>query len=401
MEVATGQIKAVANLGRSRDGGYYERLNYAVGESSEPGSTFKTIAMTVALEQKVLDTATIVDTKKGKVRMYGRTISDSKRGGYGEISAARALEVSSNIGFATMIDGAYKEDPLKFTNQLKKWKLDQKIGISILGEGVPVIPEVGDALWSKNALPSISYGYNLKMTPLQLLTFYNAIANNGTMVRPRFVKEIRSWNKQVAAFDTEVIIDKIASDTTIAKIQEVLKNIVVRGTGQSLYSKNFSMAGKTGTARIDYANLEDWLKDKKYVSSFAGYFPADQPKYSCIVVIHKPSAKKGYYGADVTGPVFKRIAQKIYTDSPVKAEIAASDLSDLTTQNDFDNYYQFTHGDTAIMPNVKGMPAMDAIPLLENLGLRVQLKGSGRAVRQSLSTGVQIKQGQEIILNLS
>ena len=239
------------------------------------------------------------------------------------------------------------------------------------------------------------------MTPLQLLTFYNAIANNGTMVRPRFVKEIRSWNKQVAAFDTEVIIDKIASDTTIAKIQEVLKNIVVRGTGQSLYSKNFSMAGKTGTARIDYANLEDWLKDKKYVSSFAGYFPADQPKYSCIVVIHKPSAEKGYYGADVTGPVFKRIAQKIYTDSPVKAEISASDLLDVTTQNDFDNYYQFTHGETTIMPNVKGMPAMDAIPLLENLGLRVQLKGSGRVERQSLSTGVQIKQGQEIILNLS
>ena len=401
MEVATGEIKAVANLGKSRDGGYYERLNYAVGESSEPGSTFKTIAMTVALEQKVLDTATLVDTKKGKIRMYGRSISDSKRGGYGKISAAKALEVSSNIGFATMIDSVYKDDPKKFTDQVKKWKLDQKIGISILGEGIPVIPEVGDALWSKNALPSISYGYNLKMTPLQILTFYNAIANNGTMVRPRFVKEIRSWNKQIEAFDTEVIIDKIASRATIGKIQEVLKNIVVRGTGKSLYSKNFSMAGKTGTARIEYADLDAWLKDKKYVSSFAGYFPADQPKYSCIVVIHKPSAKKGYYGADVTGPVFKRIAQKIYTDSPLKAEIASKDLLDVTTQKDFDGYYQFTHGETAVVPNVKGMPAMDAIALLENLGLRVQLKGSGRVAWQSLSMGVKIKKGQEIILNLS
>jgi cell division protein FtsI (penicillin-binding protein 3) len=401
MEVATGEIKAVANLGKSRDGGYYERLNYAVGESSEPGSTFKTIAMTVALEQKVLDTATLVDTKKGKIRMYGRTISDSKRGGYGKISAAKALEVSSNIGFATMIDSAYRDDPKKFTDQVKKWKLDQKIGISILGEGTPVIPEVGDALWSKNALPSISYGYNLKMTPLQILTFYNAIANNGTMVRPRFVKEIRSWNKQIEAFDTEVIIDKIASMATIGKIQEVLKNIVVRGTGKSLYSKNFSMAGKTGTARIEYADLDAWLKDKKYVSSFAGYFPADQPKYSCIVVIYKPSAKKGYYGADVTGPVFKRIAQKIYTDSPLKAEIASKDLLDVTTQKDFDGYYQFTHGETAVVPNVKGMPAMDAIALLENLGLRVQLKGSGRVAWQSLSMGVKIKEGQEIILNLS
>lgn len=184
MEVATGEIKAVANLGKSRSGGYYERLNYAVGESSEPGSTFKTIAMTVALEHKVLDTATLVDTQRGKVRMYGRTISDSKRGGYGEISAATALEVSSNIGFARMIDGAYKDDPIKFTDQLKKWKLDQKIGIPILGEGAPVVPEVGDPLWSKNALPSISYGYNLKMTPLQILTFYNAIANNALWLGP-------------------------------------------------------------------------------------------------------------------------------------------------------------------------------------------------------------------------
>ena len=401
MEVATGEIKAVANLGKSRSGGYYERLNYAVGESSEPGSTFKTIAMTVALEHKVLDTATLVDTQKGKVRMYGRTISDSKTGGYGEISAATALEVSSNIGFARMIDGAYKDDPIKFTDQLKKWKLDQKIGIPILGEGAPVIPEVGDALWSKNALPSISYGYNLKMTPLQILTFYNAIANNGTMVKPRFVKEIRSWNKQIEVFGTQVIIDQIASQATIGKMQEMLKNIVVRGTGKSLYSKNFSMAGKTGTARIDYADLDSWLKDKKYVSSFAGYFPANQPKYSCIVVIHKPSADKGYYGADVTGPVFKRIAQKIYTDSPLKAEIAAKDLLDVATQRDFDGYYQYTQQDTATMPNVKGMPAMDAISLLENLGLVVQLRGSGRVQRQSLTMGTKIKQGQEIILNLS
>ena len=161
------------------------------------------------------------------------------------------------------------------------------------------------------------------------------------------------------------------------------------------------MAGKTGTARIDYADLDAWLQDKKYVSSFAGYFPADQPKYSCIVVIHKPSADRGYYGADVTGPVFKRIAQKIYTDSPIKAEVANKDLLDVATQRDFDGYYQYTHGDTATMPNVKGMPAMDAIALLENLGLVVQLEGSGRVKGQSLTMGVKIKEGQEIILNLS
>jgi cell division protein FtsI (penicillin-binding protein 3) len=401
MEVASGEIKAVANLGKSRNGGYYERLNYAVGESSEPGSTFKTIALTVALEHKVLDTATIVDTERGHVRMYGRTISDSKRGGYGEISAAQALEVSSNIGFARMIDGAYKDNPKKFTDQIKKWNLHQKIGIPIMGEGKPVIPEEGDVLWSKNALPSISYGYNLQMTPLQILTFYNAIANNGTMVKPHFIKEIRSWNKQVKVFEPEVLIPKIASETTINKIQEVLKNIIIRGTGKSLYSENFSMAGKTGTARIDYGNLEEWLKDKKYVSSFAGYFPAENPKYSCIVVIHKPSASKGYYGADVTGPVFKRIAQKIYTDSPLRVEVAVVDLVDEATQNDFERYYDMAQELSVKMPNVKGMAGMDAVALLENLGLHVRLKGNGAVMRQSLAIGEKIKEGQEVILYLS
>lgn len=272
---------------------------------------------------------------------------------------------------------------------------------SYYGEGKPVIPEEGDVLWSKNALPSISYGYNLQMTPLQILTFYNAIANNGTMVKPHFIKEIRSWNKQVKVFEPEVLIPKIASETTINKIQEVLKNIIIRGTGKSLYSENFSMAGKTGTARIDYGNLEEWLKDKKYVSSFAGYFPAENPKYSCIVVIHKPSASKGYYGADVTGPVFKRIAQKIYTDSPLRVEVAVVDLVDEATQNDFERYYDMAQELSVKMPNVKGMAGMDAVALLENLGLHVRLKGNGAVMRQSLAIGEKIKEGQEVILYLS
>lgn len=400
MEVATGEIKAVANLGRGSEGTYYERRNYAVWESIEPGSTFKTVAMTIALEQKVIDTATVVDTEQGNIRMYGRNITDSKRGGYGEISAARALEVSSNIGFARMINAAYKDNPKKFTDHIKKWNLHKTIGIPIKGEGKPVIPEEGDKIWSRNALPSMSYGYNLQMTPLQMLTFYNAIANNGTMVKPQFIKEIRSWNEQIESFETEVMIDQIASETTINKIQEILKNIVKRGTGKGLYSKNFSMAGKTGTARTDYANLEEWLKDRKYVSSFAGYFPAEEPKYSCIVVIHKPSTKIGIYGADVTGPVFKRIAQKIYTDSPLKAEINVSDLRDETIQNDFEAYYEKAQNYTSKMPNVKGMAGMDAVALLENLGLRVRIQGSGSVKEQSLAKGTTIKEGQEITISL-
>ncbi|RDK84221.1 penicillin-binding protein [Marinirhabdus gelatinilytica] len=401
MEVETGEIKAVSNLGRSRSGGFYERLNYAVGESTEPGSTFKTVALTVALEHKVIDTATVVDTKDGSFRIYGRTISDSKRGGYGEISAARALEVSSNIGLARLIDDAYKDNPKKFTNQVKEWGLGNRIGIPIKGEAHPVIYEKGDDLWSRNALPSMSYGYNLRMTPLQILTFYNAIANNGKMVKPRFIKEIRSWKEEIESYETEVLHGQIASEETIKKIQEILKNIVKRGTGKKLYSENFSMAGKTGTARTEYANFDAWLKDKKYVSSFAGYFPAENPKYSCIVVIHKPSTKKGYYGADVTGPVFKRIAQKIFTDSPLKAEVANLDVVDPIFQNDFESYYGKVQKRFSKIPNVKGMAGMDAVSLLENLGLKVKLQGNGSVQEQSIPSGEKIKKGQTIILTLS
>lgn len=401
MEVATGEIKAVANLGRNKNGGFYERLNYAVGESSEPGSTFKTVALTVALEHKVLDTATVVDTKNGRIRMYGRNISDSRRGGYGEISAARALEVSSNIGFARLIDGAYKDNPKKFTDQVKSWGLHTEIGIPIIGEGKPTIPEVGDEIWSRNALPSMAYGYNLEMTPLQILTFYNAIANNGVMVKPQFIKEIKSWNEQIAFYDTEILHKKIASQNTINQMQEILKNIVKRGTGQSLYSENFSMAGKTGTARTEYADAASWANDPKYISSFAGYFPAEHPKYSCIVVIHKPKVKKGYYGADVTGPVFKRIAQKIFTDSPLKAQIADINVLEKSVAKDFENYYTKVQKRVDKVPNVKGMAGMDAISLLENLGFRVKADGNGTVINQSIPAGESPEKGTEIILNLS
>jgi len=401
MEVKTGEIKAVSNLGKSSDGKYYERLNYAVGESAEPGSTFKTVALTVALDQKVLDTSTVIDTKQGKIRMYGRNISDSHRGGFGVVSAARALEVSSNIGFALMINDNYKDNPEKFIDKVKSWGLNERIGIPIKGEGKPDIPSPGDKIWSKNALPSIAYGYNLKMTPLQILIFYNAIANNGKMVKPQFVKEIRAWDEEVKTFDTEVTNSQIASEETIKKIQAILKNIVKRGTAKSLYSENFSMAGKTGTARVEYANAQEWAKERKYVSSFAGYFPADNPKYSCIVVINKPSPKKGFYGADVSGPVFKRIAQKIYTDAPTIAQIADVNAEDEKITNDFENYYKKAQTRFQKIPNVKGMAGMDAISLLENLGIKVKTVGNGSVDKQSIIAGTEIKKGQQIILNLS
>ncbi|MFT7330041.1 MAG: cell division protein FtsI (penicillin-binding protein 3) [Roseivirga sp.] len=401
METKTGEIKAISNLGKSKNGKYYERLNYAVGESHEPGSAFKLMAMVVALETKVIDTSTIVDTGNGKYRIYGRNISDSQRGGHGEISAARALEVSSNIGFARIIDENFNTKPEIFINALKKMNLHETLGLPIKGEGKPIIPSPGDEIWSKNALPSIAYGYNLQLTPLQTLTFYNAIANDGVMVKPRFVKEIRSWNKRVEKFEKEVINPKICSQETINKVQDILKNIVVRGTGEKLYDKDFSMAGKTGTARVDYANNQEWQKDRKYISSFTGYFPAEDPKYSCIVVIHKPNFSKGYYGADVSGPVFKDIAHKIYRDALVLEEIDNVEPEFASVNSDYENYYETSLETLRSIPNVKGMAAMDAVSILENLGLIVQYFGNGKVKKQSLKSGDKIIKGSIIKLELS
>lgn len=401
MDVKTGEVKAISNLAKTSKGNYYEKRNYAVWESHEPGSTFKVMALMAALEDKVIDTSTIVDTKKGSKRFYGRTISDSR--GYGQISVARAVEVSSNIGLATIIDEHYSKEPKKFINRIKSWNLHQTLGVSIKGEGEPVIPEPGDKIWSKNALPSMAYGYNLQMTPLQTLTFYNAIANNGEMLKPRFIKAVKEFDKEIEVFNKTVTNKQICSKKTLSEIKDILKNVVVRGTGSKLYSPDFSMAGKTGTARTDYRNYEEWKKDKKYISSFVGYFPAENPKYSCIVVIHKPSTEKGYYGADVTGPVFKRIAQKIFTDTPIVDELESLEVKVASTENEYENYYKNAKTYKTIMPNLVGMPAMDALALLENMDVKVnvRLNGNGLVKEQSVSKSTKLKNNQTIILKAS
>lgn len=400
METQTGEIKAISNLGRNAQGHYYERLNYAVGESIEPGSAFKLMALTAALEIGKTDTAEIIDTGNGKFKMHGRFIHDSHHGGYGKISVARAFEVSSNIGFARLIEESFGKNPSKFIDFLKSVHLNEPLGLPLKGEGKPEIPAPGEKKWSKNALPSMAYGYNLRLTPLQTLTFYNAIANNGEMVKPRFVKEIRSLENQVEVFGKEVINPAICSKETIEKLQEMLKNVVVRGTAEKLYSPNFSMAGKTGTARTEYW-LDTWDSDKKYVSSFTGYFPAENPAYSCIVVIHKPAVIKGFYGADVSGPVFKDIAQKIYTSNRIIEKIENTVPEITAVQNDFKIYNNLVNKTFNSIPDVKGMAAMDAISLLENLGLKVKVQGLGKVVEQSLPSGEKLVKGNQIILKLS
>ncbi len=400
MEVSTGEVKAISNLTLVANGNYEERYNYAIGESYEPGSTFKVIAFAAALEDKKIDTAKVVETGNGSHIFYGKKIRDSKRGGYGAISAARALEVSSNIGLGMLIDDAYAENPSRFISILEGWNIDQQLGLPIKGEGKPFMPKPKGKNWSKNALPSMAYGYGLTMTPLQTLTFYNAIANEGVMVKPRFIRQIRTLDKEIKVFKADVINPRICSQETIKQLKAVMENVVVRGTGQNLYSENFSMAGKTGTARAEYW-MPGWNENKRYVSSFAGFFPADNPKYSCIVIIHQPSIKKGFYGADVAGPVFKRVAQKIYTDAPFIDTIEELEKTEPSIDADFDTYYAMVQMEHKNVPKVTGMAGMDAVSLLENIGLNVIIVGNGKVIKQSLNSGTPYKKGQQIVLTLS
>ncbi|MGC6438548.1 MAG: penicillin-binding protein [Flavobacteriaceae bacterium] len=401
METKTGEIRAISNLGRNAEGKYYERLNYAVGESHEPGSTFKLMALAVALDDAKIDTTTVVDTKNGILSFYGKKVRDSKKGGYGNISIAEAFEVSSNTAIVSAIHEAYKNEPAAFVDGLYEMNLNDSLALPLIGEGKPIIPDprVKNNRWSGIALQWMAYGYGVSLTPLQTLTFYNAIANNGIMVKPRFLKEVRAIDETKETFKTQVINQEICKPETIKKLQALLKNVINKphGTGHGLYSENFSMAGKTGTCQKDYSNKEQL----NYISTFAGYFPSDNPKYSCIVVIHEPDKSVGYYGADVSGPVFKTIAQKIYTDAPIVDMVADIDKSSLDIQTQHENYFKIAHKYKTIMPDLKGMPAMDAIALLENMGLDVKIIGQGSVKKQSIKRGQKVKPNTIIILELS
>ncbi|NNL15882.1 MAG: transpeptidase family protein [Flavobacteriaceae bacterium] len=400
METRTGEVKAISNLGRNKNGHYYERLNYAVGESHEIGSTFKLMAFTVALDDQVIDTSDVVDTEKGIVSFYGKKVRDSKKGGYGIISAAKAFEVSSNTGVVKLIDRHYKNNPKKFVEGLYDMNLDHKLDLPIIGEPAPIIPHPSDKKrWSGIALQWMAYGYGVSFTPLQTLAFYNAIANDGEMVRPQFLKEVKEFDKVIVPFKREVINSQVCSKGTAAKMKQLLINVVEKkhGTGHGLYSPNFSMAGKTGTCQKDYRD-----KDKlNYISSFVGFFPAENPKYSCIVVIHEPDKSVGYYGADVSGPVFKKVAQKIFIDTPIVDEIQTLDLTNKTVEREYESFYKTAQTYLTIMPNVKGLPAMDAMALLENMGLNVKLSGSGIVRSQSIKKGIKVKKNQIVVLETS
>ncbi len=399
METQTGKVRAISNLGRAADGTYYETTNYAVAESHEPGSTFKLVDLMAILEDKVADTSTVYDSKGGVIVYSGKKVRDSHEGGYGKISLARGFEVSSNTVMVQAVYENYKNNPSKFVNHVNSYGLNKRLGLDFKGEGRPFIPQPSDKNWSNISLPWMAFGYGVSVTPMQTLAFYNAVANNGEMVKPQFVSEIKAWNKTIKKMEKQVINPRVCSPATLAKLKAVLFNVVKKGTGSKLYSKEFSMAGKTGTAQVNYA--KDGGAGKYYASSFVGYFPADHPKYSCIVVVHKPSTvNNNYYGADVAGPVFRRIAQKIFTDVPSTNEIKNLNRKIQKQERNFNSYYTKLQNNKRTIPNVKGMPGMDAIALLENLGLKVKAVGVGKVKIQSLQAGQNIIKNTNITLEL-
>ncbi|WP_072402815.1 penicillin-binding protein [Flaviramulus basaltis] len=403
METKTGEIRAISNLGRNKNGYYYERLNYAVGESHESGSTFKLMALAAAFEDKLVDTSDVVDTENGILSFYGKKVRDSKHGGYGKITVSKAFEISSNTGIVKAIDQAYRNQPEKFVDRLYEMNLNNDLNLPIIGEPKPIIPDprIKNGRWSGIALQWMAYGYGVSFTPLQTLTFYNAVANDGVMVKPRFLKEVKEFDRIVEPFKEEVINKQICSKETISKLKQLLKNVVEKeyGTGHRLYSENFSMAGKTGTCQKDYRNKEKL----NYISSFAGYFPAENPKYSCIVVIHEPDKSVGYYGADVSGPVFKKVAQKIFIDTPIVDEIETLNISETSIENEYQSFYETAQKYKTIMPNLVGIPAMDAVVLLENMQIdvKVKLQGNGVIKSQSVDKNTKLKSKQTVVLTAS
>jgi len=392
METKTGYIKAISNLGRTaKDSVYKERLNYAIRERGEPGSTFKLVDLIALLDDNKVDTSKVYNRRGGKITLFGYDVVDSHSEGPQLITLANGFEISSNTVMVQAVYENYKNNPKQFVDRINRMGLNKSLGLAIKGEANPFIPQPGTSSWNGMSLPWMAFGYGVEVTPIQTLTLYNAIANNGEMVKPLFVSEIKEWNKTIKKFDKEVINPKICSDNTIKKLKAVMKNVVKIGTAKKIYSKDFSMAGKTGTAQGNYG-INDGA-NKHYISSFVGFFPVDKPKYTCIVVVHKPNTESGsFYGADVAAPVFKRIAQKIFTDTPSSNEVKSLNKKITSQDKGYDNYFSLAQNEKYVVPNVKGLPAMDAIALLENLGLKVKLtnRGIGKVKNQSIPAGTAI-----------
>ena len=439
MEVQTGEVKAIVNMMKAGDGNYYEMRNNAISDMLEPGSTFKTASIMVALEDGKITPDTEVDTGNGIMNMYGSKMKDHNwyRGGYGKINVTRILEVSSNIGVSYLIDKYYKDNPQKYVDGLKRMSIDQPLHLQIAGEGKPNIRGPKERYFAKTTLPWMSIGYETQVPPLNILTFYNAIANNGTMIRPKFVKAAVKDGEIIKEFPTEIINTKICSDRTLTQIREILHKVVSEGLAKPAGSKQFAVAGKTGTAQISQGVSGYKSGRVNYLVSFCGYFPAEAPKYSCIVSIQKPGLPAS--GGLMAGSVFGKIAERVYaknlrfdirsaidSTTNVIPTVKSGNLNEalyalnslnIPTQHQLNKekgkelwgHVQATPSviilqnqgkDSSTVPSVIGMGAKDAVYLLESKGLKVRLNGVGRVKSQSIAGGSRIIKGQTILLTM-
>ncbi len=441
MEVKTGDIKAISNFGRNSGGQLVQGYqNYALGPAgcTEPGSTFKLASLMAAMEDGKIDTSTIVDTGKGFWNNRGWKVTDSDYGKkvYGKINAKRVFELSSNVGVAKLVTQSYAGEEKNFFSRIHDFGLDMPLSVGLSGEADPYFNRPGSKMWSGVSMTQISYGYEIKLTPLQILAFYNAVANDGTMMQPRLVKAIVENGEIRESFGTKTLKRSICSNSTLRKAHAMLEGVILNGTGAGLKPSTYKIAGKTGTAQVANKNEGYGSKGRKvYQASFAGYFPADAPKYSCIVVVNHPLGD--YYGASVAGPVFRQIADYVYAyelglnkdfeysgpevaeDYPGFVAGRKKDIAMILDELDILNGWSIFKSEwveanreedgvalrnreikPGMIPNVKGMGATDAVYLLEKSGLRVSLRGFGKVKSQSLRAGDPMRKGQNIMITL-
>lgn len=432
MEVKTGEVKAISNLSRDGAGNFREIRNFAAGINFEPGSTFKLVTMMALLEDTNVELSDSIDTGNGSFMFYNKTVRDHEEGGLGVVSVQDAFEHSSNVAMAKLVDKHFGVKPQKFIDYIDRLNLSKPMGIQLIGEPYPKIPRPGEKGWSGISLPWMAYGYGFEYSPLHTLALYNAVANDGKMIRPIFVKSVKKADEEEEAYETDVLNSKICSNATLNKLKLLLEGVVERGTAKNIKGTHYRIAGKTGTAQI----LENGRYTKKYVTSFAGYFPAHAPRYSAIVLIKNP---RGWYqyGSSVAAPVFKEIADNIYArdinlhepmqqkkfihGSDVLPVIKAGNQEELTmlcnelgisthSQTE-EEWVRATRSGSGvdwkknidgkdIVPDVKGMTFRDAIYLLEKSGLKVFYEGKGRVVQQSLDPGKRVGKGDRIFIRL-
>lgn len=430
MEVETGEVKAISNLSADGNGNFSEKLNFAA-RLFEPGSTFKLVTMIALLEDTNIQLTDSIDTGNGEYLFYNIKVRDHEEGGLGKVTIQEAFEHSSNVAMARLVDEHFGLKPGNFVNYLDKLNLSKPLGIQIVGEPMPKIKRPGEKGWSGISLPWMAYGYGFEITPLHTLALYNAVANDGVMIKPVIVKSIKKADEDEETFETDVINDRICSQETLNKLRLLLEGVVEKGTAKNIKGTHYRIAGKTGTAQI----LEKGRYTKKYITSFVGYFPAHAPKYSAMVLIKNP---RGWYqyGSNVAAPVFKEIADNIYArdinlhepmskrkyvKNDVLPVIKAGNQQELTflcnelgisnhalTEEEWVrtsrsgsgvNWKKNTQGKD-IVPDVYGMTFRDAIYLLEKSGLKVFYEGKGRVVKQSLHAGASVSKGERIFIRL-